>query len=88
MGRSGILRAIAASSVLLLAAAGCASSGDVNTVRSDAQEARRLSEEADAKATLAAADAAAARTAAEAAAKDAQEANTKADRIFQRSLHK
>jgi len=88
MTRSGTFRAIAASSVLFLAAAGCASNGDVSTVRSDAQEARRLAEEADSKATLAAADAAAARTAAEAAAKDAQEANTKADRIFQRSLHK
>ena len=88
MTRSGIFRAMVAASVLLLAAAGCASNGDVNTVRSDAEEARRVAEEADAKATLAAADAAAARTAAEAAAKDAQEANTKADRIFQRSLHK
>jgi hypothetical protein len=88
MTRSGIFRAIATSSVLLLAAAGCASKGNVDTVRSDAQEARALAEEADAKATLAAADAAAARTAAEAAAKDAEEANAKADRIFQRSLHK
>jgi hypothetical protein len=57
-------------------------------VRSDAQETRRLAEEANAKATLAVADAAAARTAAEAAAKNAQEANEKSDRIFQRSLHK
>lgn len=88
MTRSGTFRAIAASSVLLLAAAGCASSGDVNTVRDDAQEARRLAEEANATATVASADAAAARTAAEAAAKDAREANEKADRIFQRSLHK
>jgi hypothetical protein len=88
MTRSGIIRTIAASSVLVLSAAGCASNGDVNTVRSDAQEARALAEEANEKATLAAADAAAARTAAEAAAKDAQEANTKADRIFQRSLKK
>lgn len=88
MTRSGILRAITASSVLFLAAAGCASKGNVDTVRSDAQEALRVSEEANEKATLAAADAAAARTAAEAAAQDAQEANAKADRIFQRSLHK
>ena len=88
MRRWRTLRAIAGSWILVLAAAGCASSGDVNTVRDDAQEARRLSEEADAKATLAAADASAARTAAEAAAKDAREANEKSDRIFQRSLHK
>ena len=86
MKRSGILRASAAA--LVLVAAGCASSGDVNTVRDDAQQARRLAEQANEKATLAAADAAAARTAAEAAAKNAQEANEKADRIFQRSLHK
>jgi hypothetical protein len=88
MGRSKIFRVIAASSLLFLSAAGCASNGDVNTVRSDAEEARRLSEEANEKATLAAADAAAARTAAENAARDAEEANAKADRIFQRSLHK
>jgi hypothetical protein len=86
MKRWGMLRAGAAA--LVLAAAGCASSGDVNTVRDDAQQARRLAEEANEKATLAAADAAAARTASEAAAKNAQEANEKADRIFQRSLHK
>jgi hypothetical protein len=88
MKRSGTLRAIAGSLILGLAAAGCASSGDVSTVRDDAQEARRLAEEANTKATVASADAAAARTAAEAAAKDAREANEKSDRIFQRSLHK
>ena len=88
MRRWGTLRAIAGSGLLVLAAAGCASSGDVNTVRDDAQEARRLAEEANATATVASNDAAAARTAAEAAAKDAREANEKADRIFQRSLHK
>ena len=86
MIRLGIFRAGAVA--LLLATAGCASSGDVNTVRDDAQQARRLAEQANEKATLAAADAAAARSASEAAAKDAKEANEKADRIFQRSLHK
>jgi hypothetical protein len=86
MARSGLFRAIAAA--LVLAAAGCASNGEVKTVQSDAQEARRIAEEANAKATLAAADAAAARAAAESAAKDSKEANEKADRIFQRSLHK
>jgi hypothetical protein len=83
MARSGTLRAVAGSFILALAAAGCASSGDVNTVRDDAQEARRLAEEANERSTTAAADAAAAR-----AAQDAREANEKADRIFQRSLHK
>jgi len=88
MKRWGTLRAVAGSGLLLLAAAGCASNGDIDTVRDDAHEARRLAEAANEKATLAAADAAAARTAAEAAAKDAQEASAKSDRIFQRSLHK
>jgi hypothetical protein len=84
----GLRSALAAASLLLLCAAGCASSGDVNSVRADAQEARRLAQEANEKAALASADAAAARAAAEAAARDAKEANEKADRIFQRSLHK
>ena len=88
MRRWEILRGIAAASALALAAAGCASSGDVSTVRGDAQDARRLAEEANEKAAVATADAAAARTAAEAAARDAREANAKADRIFQRSLQK
>ena len=69
-------------------AVGCASNGDMDSARSDAAEARRIAEEANRKADAAAADAAAARRAAEAAAEDAAEANAKADRIFQRSLHK
>ena len=88
MRRPGTLRAIAGACVLALAAAGCASTGSVDTAKGDAQEALRVAREADAKATAAANDAAAARAAAEAAAKDAQEANAKADRIFQKSLHK
>ena len=88
MRRWEILHCIAASSALALAAAGCASNGDVNTVKGDAQEARRVAEDANDKASVATADAAAARMAAEAAANDAREANEKADRIFQRSLHK
>jgi hypothetical protein len=87
MPRSGTLRALATASFLALAAA-CASTGDVDNVRDDSVETRRIAEAADAKAAAAAADAAAARAAAEAAAKDAKEANEKADRIFQRSLHK
>jgi outer membrane murein-binding lipoprotein Lpp len=88
MARTGTLRAIAGASLLALVAAGCASSGDMNAAKADAAEARRIAEDANAKAEAAAADAAAARAAAEAAAKDAQEANAKADRIFQKSLHK
>jgi hypothetical protein len=73
---------------VLAAMLGCASTGDVSSVRQDAADARRIAEEANAKASAAAADAAAARTAAEDAARQAREANEKADRIFQRSLHK
>jgi hypothetical protein len=65
------------------AAIGCASSG-----ANEAQETRRMAEDANRKADAAAADAAAARAAAEQAAQDAREANEKADRIFQRSLKK
>jgi hypothetical protein len=81
MRRSGSLRAIAGASLLALVAVGCASTGDVDSARQEAAEARRLAE-------VAAEDAAAARAAAEAAAKDAREANEKADRIFQQSLRK
>ena len=89
MHRSGSKRGmIAVGLFALLAAAGCATSGDLGSVRQDAQEARRIAEEANAKASAAAEDAAAARAAAEAAAAEAREANQKADRIFQRSLHK
>lgn len=88
MNRVGVKRAIAGSLVALFAASGCATSSDMSSVRNDAQEARRIAEQANAKADAAAADAAAARSAAEAAAMDAREANEKADRIFQRSLHK
>jgi hypothetical protein len=79
---------LAATAASVIATAGCASTGDIDSVRADAAEARRLATEANQKADAAVADAAAARAAAEAAAKDAQEANAKADRIFQRSLKK
>jgi hypothetical protein len=84
----GEWRALAGAAIAAALALGCASSGDMNSVRNDAQEARRIAEQANRKADAAAADAAAARAAAESAANDAREANQKADRIFQRSLHK
>ena len=84
IGRRILAGALTASVVAL----GCASSGDMNTARDEAAEARRAADEANRKSETAVADAAAARAAAEAAAKDAREANQKADRIFQRSLHK
>lgn len=77
--RSGVM-------ILLLASAGCASSG--TSARDDAQEALRVAREADAKATQAAADAAAARATADAAAEEARRASEKSDRVFQRTLHK
>jgi hypothetical protein len=88
MSRSGVKRSVAGCLISLLAASACASSGDVNSVREDATQARRIAEEANTRASAAADDAAAARAAAEQAARDAKEANEKADRIFQRSLQK
>jgi len=74
--------------ILGLAAAGCATSGDVTTAQSEASEALRVAHEANEKATAAVADAAAARTAADTAAEEARRASEKSDRIFQRTLHK
>jgi hypothetical protein len=88
MSRVGTKSAIVGCVIALGVATGCATSGDMSSVRNDAQEARRIAEQANAKADAASADAAAARAAAEAAALDAREANEKADRIFQRSLQK
>jgi ABC-type molybdate transport system substrate-binding protein len=81
-------RILAGALATAFVAIGCASSGDMNTARDEAAQARQSAEDANRKAEMAVADAAAARAAAEAAAKDAREANEKADRIFQRSLHK
>ena len=88
MGRIGSKAVGSGVMILLLALAGCATSGDVTSAHNDAQEALRVAREADAKATQAAADAAAARAAADAAAEEARRASEKSDRIFQRSLHK
>ena len=89
MNRRGERRVGAAALIALVAGIGCATNNaELNAARADAQEARRVAEEANAKANAAAADAASARAAAEDAAKSAREANEKADRIFQRTLHK
>jgi hypothetical protein len=88
MRRWGVTGALTGSLVLMLAASGCATSGDVSQARAEAKEALSVAQEANAKATAAAADAAAARAAADAAAAEARAASEKADRIFQRSLHK
>ena len=88
MSRWGEKRVVAVALTTLLLGVGCATSGDVSGAKAEAEQARRIAEDANAKASAAAADAAAARAAAERAAQDAREANEKADRIFQRSLHK
>jgi murein lipoprotein len=79
----------------LLVGTGCASTSDmtqlrndVATAQTDAAEARRIAEEARDAAAAAQSDASAARAAADAAATEARTASEKADRIFQRSLHK
>jgi len=88
MSRWGEKRVVAVALTTLLLSVGCATNGDVSGARAEAEQARRIAEEANAKASAAAADAAAARADAQRAAQDAREANEKADRIFQRSLHK
>ncbi|HVN40308.1 MAG TPA: Lpp/OprI family alanine-zipper lipoprotein [Myxococcota bacterium] len=88
MSRWGEKRVVSVALTALLLGVGCATNGDVSAARAEAEQARRIAEDANAKASAAAADAAAARAAAERAAQDAREANEKADRIFQRSLHK
>jgi len=84
----GAKGALTGAAILVLLASGCATSGDVSKAREEAAEALRVAQDANAKATAAAADAAAARSAADAAAAEARAASEKADRIFQRSLHK
>ena len=88
MRRFGVKGALTGSLILVLAASGCATSGDVSAARTESKEALRVAQEANEKATAAAADAAAARAAADAAAEEARKASEKADRIFQRTLHK
>ncbi len=89
MRRSTVKGILAVGSMMvLLAASGCATSGEVSAARADAKQALQVANEANAKATAAASDAAAARAAADAAAAEARAASEKADRIFQRSLHK
>ena len=87
-GSLGVKSIAAVSLVLALGATGCATSGDVSDAAAQAADARRIAEEANAKADRAAADAAAARAAADQAAEEARKASEKSDRIFQRTLHK
>jgi hypothetical protein len=88
MQRLASMRILTGCAVLWLAAAGCASNGDVTSARSESSEALRLAQDANQRATAAAADAAAARQAADAAVVEARRASEKSDRIFQRSIQK
>lgn len=69
------------SALALLALAGCATKGDIESLRSEIQGVRAVAESAEQKASQAAADAAK-------AAADAQMASDKADRIFREGLRK
>ena len=80
--------ALTGSLILVLAASGCATSGDVPRRAPNRRKRCASPRRPTQKATAAAADAAAARAAADAAAEEARKASEKADRIFQRSLHK
>ena len=82
MTRLGFSGAVVSLSLVLMAA-GCATNDDVSAARQEAADAKRVADEANAKASAAAADAAA-----DSAAEEARKASEKADRIFQRSLHK
>ena len=84
----GSNRVVTMAAILCFAAAGCATNGDVSTAQTEASEALRLAQDANQKATIAAADAAAARATADAAVQEARKASDKSDRIFQRTLQK
>jgi outer membrane murein-binding lipoprotein Lpp len=76
------------SAVALLALAGCATKGDIESLRSEIQGVRAVAESADQKASQASADAAKASADAAKAAQDAQMASEKSDRIFRQGLRK
>lgn len=72
----------------LSVAGGCASSGDVDTMSSDIQNANDTANQAAADAAAAKSDAAAARAAAEEARDLSRETNEKLDRMFEKSMYK
>jgi murein lipoprotein len=78
--------------ILIIAAltvlGGCASSGDVDTMSSDIQNANDTANQAAADAAAAKSDAAAAKAAAEEAASLSRETNEKLDRMFEKSMYK
>ncbi len=74
--------------ISLLALAGCASKGDIETVRNEIAGLRSSIESVDAKATRAEADAQKAAADAASAEANARTAGDKADRIFREGLRK
>jgi len=83
-----VSRLLAGCLILLFVGMGCASSGDLSSLRSEVRAAQATANAAKREAQKAAADAAEARRAAEEAAADAEAANAKADRMFRSSLEK
>jgi len=78
----------AAAGVLLVALAGCATTGDLEDVQAEVAKANATAQQAAADAAAAKADAAAARAAAEQAASSSAETNEKLDRMFKKSMYK
>ena len=72
----------------LLLTVGCASTGDVDALRAEVDQANAAASRAAADAASAREDAAAARAAAEAASETARETNEKLDRMFKKSMYK
>lgn len=68
--------------------AGCASTSDLDALRSDVQRANETASRAASDAAAAQRDAAAAKAAAEAARDTAQDTNEKLDRMFKKSMYK
>jgi outer membrane murein-binding lipoprotein Lpp len=66
---------------VLAATAGCATTSDLDALRSEVQKANATAERAEQ-------DAAAAKTAAEKAQSEAEETNEKLDRMFKKSMYK
>jgi murein lipoprotein len=87
----GNLRKMTTAGVMLAALAGvtgCASTGELDALRADVQQANETANRAAADAASAKRDAADAKTAAEAAQRSAAETNEKLDRMFKKSMYK
>lgn len=72
----------------LAASAGCATTGDLDSLRAEVDKANATAQQAAADAASARQDAAAAKTAAEAARDTARDTNEKLDRMFKKSMYK